>query len=186
MANTAIDICSKALLMVGADAIQSFDDGSKESALCSSLYEITRDTLLTNRLWSFSLLQLDLARLNETPLRDWKYVYALPTQILRVKKVAGSKSFDIIGNKLYSNNANVSIDCQKAVDVDEMPPYFQTALISELASKLSVALLANTDKFKLFTQLAQRDLVNASRVDSQNKPNISFGEDSYWITVARA
>ena len=186
MANTAIDICSKALLMVGANAIQSFSDGSKESGLCSSLYEITKDTLLTNRLWSFSIEQLNLARLNETPLRDWKYVYALPTQILRVRKVAGSKTFDIMGNKLYSNNPQVSIDCQKTVDVDEMPPYFQTALISELASKLSISLSGNENKFKLFTQLAQRDLINARLADAQSKPNTSFGEDSYWITVARA
>ena len=152
MANTAIDLCSKALLLVGANAIQSFQDGSKESSVCSSIYEITRDTLLTNRLWSFSLEQLDLAQLNETPLRDWKYVYALPTQILRVKKVSGSKSFDIMGNKLYSNNQTVSIDCQKAVDVDQMPPYFQTALISELAAKLCVALLGDTSKYQLFAQ----------------------------------
>lgn len=186
MAITAIDLCSKALLFVGANAIQSFDDGSKESALCSSIYEITRDTLLSNRLWAFSIQQLDLARLNETPLRDWKYVYALPPKILRVKKMSGSKDFDIMGTKLYANSPTVSIDCQMAVDAEDMPPYFQTALISELASKLSVSLSGDENKYKLFAQVAQRDLINARLADSQNKPNKSFGEDSYWITVARS
>ena len=185
MANTAVDLCSRALLLVGANAIQSFDDGSRESDVCSSIYETVRDTLLTNRLWSFSIEQLDLAQLNETPLRDWKYVYALPNNILRVRGVSGSKSFDIMGLKLYSNSPNVSIDCQKAVDVDEMPPYFQTALISELASKMAVSLLGDTSKYNLFAQMAQRDLINARLADAQNKPNITFGEDSFWITVAR-
>lgn len=185
MAITAIDICSKALLLTGANSIQSFDDGTRESSVCSSIYETVRDTLLSNRLWSFSIRQLDLARLNETPLRDWKYVFALPAQILRVKKVAGSKSFDIMNGKLYSNSPTCSIDCQMTVDVDEMPPYFQSALISELASKLSVSLLGDTQKYGLFTQMAQRDLINARMADSQNQPNISFGEDSFWITVAR-
>lgn len=185
MAITAVDICSKALLLVGANAIQSFDDGSRESDVCSSLYEIVKDTLLTNRLWSFSLRQLNLARLNETPLRDWKYVYNLPPSIMRVKKVSQSKSFDIIGNKLYSNNPTVSIDCQVTVDVDEMPAYFQTALISELCSKLAVSLLGDSNKYTLFSQLAQRDLINARLADSQSKMNTAFGEDSFWITVAR-
>ena len=185
MANTAVDLCSRALLLVGANAIQSFEDGSRESDVCSSIYETVKDTLLTNRLWSFSIEQLDLAQLNETPLRDWKYVFALPNEILRVRKVSGSKSFDIMGLKLYSNSPVVSIDCQKTVDVSEMPPYFQTALISELASKLSVSLLGDNTKFNLFSQLAQRDLINARLADAQNKPNISFGEDSFWITVAR-
>lgn len=186
MAITSIDICSKALLLVGANAIQSFDDGSRESSVCSSIYETIKDTLLTNRLWAFSLLQLDLARLNEEPLRDWKYVYALPTNILRIKKVSNSKDFEIMNGKLYSNMPSVSVDCQKTVDANEMPPYFQTALISELAAKLAVSLLGDNSKYGLFAQMAQRDLINARLADSQNRPNQKFGEDSYWITIARS
>lgn len=185
MANTAVDLCSKALLLIGANSIQSFDDGSRESDVCSSIYEIVKDTLLANRLWSFTLEQLDLARLNETPLRDWKYSYALPTDVIRIKKVSNSKDFELVKGRLYSNNPKVSIDCQKTVDVDEMPPYFQTALISELAAKLSVSLLGDNSKYQLFAALAQRDLINARLADCQNRPNVKFGEDSFWITVAR-
>lgn len=186
MAITAVDICSKALLLVGAEAIQSFEDETKESKVCSTIYETVKNTLLTNRLWTFSIEQLNLARLNETPLRDWKYAYSLPTNILRIKKVSGSKSFELVNGKLYSNDPAVSIDCQKTVDVDEMPPYFQTALISELAAKLSVALMGDSSKYNLFANMAQRDLINARLADSQNRPNVKFGEDSFWITVARA
>jgi len=185
MANTAIDLCSKALLLIGANAIQSFEDGSRESSVCSSIYDTVRDTLLSNRLWTFSLEQLDLARLNETPLRDWKYVYALPKEVIRIRKVSNSKDFDLMNGKLYSNNPQVSIDCQKAVDVSEMPPYFQTALISELAAKLAMSLLGDSTKYQVFANLAQRDLINARLADCQNKPNIKFGADSFWITVAR-
>ena len=185
MAITAVDLCSKALLLIGANAIQSFDDGSRESDVCSSIYELVRDTLFANRLWAFTIEQRDLARVNETPLRDWKYSYALPTEILRIKKVSNSKDFEIVRGKLYSNNPTVSVDCQVAVDAAEMPPYFQTALISELASKLSVSLLGDTTKYNLFSALAQRDLINARLADNQNRPNKGFGEDSFWITVAR-
>lgn len=185
MSITSVDLCSKALLLVGANAIQSFEDGSRESDVCSSIYELVRDTLIANRLWGFTLEQRNLARLNETPLRDWKYSYAIPNDILRIKKVSNSKDFEIVRGKLYSNMPAISVDCQVAIDADEMPPYFQTALISELASKLSVSLLGDTSKYTLFTQMAQRDLINARLADSQNRPNIKFGEDSFWITVAR-
>ena len=185
MAITAVDLCSKALLLIGANAIQSFQDGSRESDVCASIYETVRDTLLANRLWAFTLEQLNLAQLNEEPLRDWKYAYALPSDVIRVKKVSNSKDFEIVKGKLYSNNREVSIDCQKTVDVAEMPAYFQTALISELASKLSVSLLGDNSKYQLFSNLAQRDLINARIADCQNRPNPKWGEDSFWITVAR-
>ena len=185
MAITSVDLCSKALLLIGANAIQSFQDGSRESDVCSSIYGLVRDTLLTNRLWGFSIEQRDLARLYETPLRDWKYAYALPTEILRIRKVSNSKDFQVVKGKLYSNNPTLSVDCQVAIDAAEMPPYFQTALISELASKLAVSLLGDTTKHNLFSAMAQRDLINARIADSQNGPNVKFGEDSFWITVAR-
>lgn len=186
MAITAIDLCSKALLLIGANAIQSFDDGSRESDVCSSVYELVRDTLFSNRLWAFTIEQRDLARLNETPLRDWKYSYAIPPDVIRIKKVSNSKDFEIVRGRLYSNSPTLSVDCQVAVDAAEMPPYFQTALISELASKLSVSLLGDTTKYNLFAAMAQRDLINARLADSQNRPNIKFGDDSFWITVVRS
>lgn len=186
MAITSIDLCSKALLLIGANAIQSFDDGSRESDVCSSIYELVRDTLIANRLWGFTLEQRNLARINETPLRDWKYSYALPAEILRIKKVSNSKDFEIVRGKLYSNSPSLSVDCQVAIDAAEMPPYFQAALISELASKLSVSLLGDASKYNLFSAMAQKDLINARLADSQNRPNIHFGDDSCWITVVRS
>lgn len=186
MAITAIDICSKALLLVGANAIQSFEDGSRESSLCSSIYGTIKQTLLSNRLWSFSIEQRDLAQLVESPLRDWKYFYAIPNDVLRIKKVSGSKNFQIFKNGLGSNDASLSVDCQVDVAESEMPYYFQTALISELASKLAVSLLGDQSKYELFAKMAQRDLINARLADAQNRPNIAFGEDSFWITVARS
>lgn len=185
MSITAIDLCSRALLLIGANAIQSFEDGTRESNVCSSIYETVRDTLLTNRDWLFSIHQQELARLNIEPLHDWKYVYAFPKDVLRIRKVVGSKSFDILADGIYSNDPKLSVDCQKTVDAADMPAYFQSALISELCAKLSISLLGDENKFKLFSQLAQRDLVNARLVDSQNAPNKGFEEDSFWITIAR-
>lgn len=185
MVNTAIDLCSRALLLIGANSIQSFQDGTRESNVCSSIYETIRDSLLTNRPWLFSIHQQELARLNKEPLKDWKYIYAIPNDVLRIKKVVGSKNFDVMADGIYSNDPNLFVECQKTVDASEMPAYFQLALISELCAKLSLSLLGDENKFKLFSQLAQRDLVNARLVDEQNVPNKGFEEDSFWITVAR-
>jgi len=65
--DTDIKICSDALLMLGANPISSFTEGTDESNICSSLYEdIKRQTIATYP-WSFSFKKVQLARLVTTP-----------------------------------------------------------------------------------------------------------------------
>ena len=38
-AQSAIDVCSRALILIGADPITSFDDGNNEALIASNMYE---------------------------------------------------------------------------------------------------------------------------------------------------
>ena len=40
-ANSAIDICSRALILIGADPITSFEDDTTEALVASNMYEDT-------------------------------------------------------------------------------------------------------------------------------------------------
>ena len=55
---TKFDICSRALTMVGANTISSFDDGTTESDVADQLYEDTLRSLLTQTRWRFSTQQV--------------------------------------------------------------------------------------------------------------------------------
>jgi hypothetical protein len=70
--------------MIGVDEISSFDDETREAKLCTNLYPTTRDSLLQQHPWRFSLGQASLARLVDTPLYGYDYAYQLPAGFLRV------------------------------------------------------------------------------------------------------
>ena len=70
MTNTAIDICSRALVKLGACAISSFDEDTTEAHVAKQLYEITLDSLLAVYPWRFALKQLKLGRLSISPATD--------------------------------------------------------------------------------------------------------------------
>ena len=38
-ASSPIDVCSRALILIGADPISSFDDGNNEALVSSNMYE---------------------------------------------------------------------------------------------------------------------------------------------------
>ena len=83
MALSALDIASRALLKLGAQSINGFDDGSTEAELANALYAPVRDAMLSAYPWSFATTQGTLARLATAPIADFSYAYQLPDGFLR-------------------------------------------------------------------------------------------------------
>ncbi len=54
MALSAIALCSRALLKIGAATIASFDEGTAEAEVANNLYGPIRDKLLAAHQWSFA------------------------------------------------------------------------------------------------------------------------------------
>ena len=66
-ANSAIDICSRALILIGAEPITSFDDDTSEALIAGNMYEdIARSNLVSTR-WRFATNQAVLNRLSDDP-----------------------------------------------------------------------------------------------------------------------
>ena len=52
MSLTKFDICSQALIKCGADTISSFNDGTHEANVCSTMYDNVRNGLLYYTFWN--------------------------------------------------------------------------------------------------------------------------------------
>ena len=83
MALNSIELCSSALVKLGADGISSFEDGTAEARVAARLYPITRDGMLSAHPWTFATAQADLPRLVAAPLSDFSYAFQLPNDFLR-------------------------------------------------------------------------------------------------------
>ena len=78
MALTALILCSRALLKLGAQTIASFDEGTAEAEVAANLYPAVRDALLSAHPWSFATGQAALVRLDATPAADFRHAFQLP------------------------------------------------------------------------------------------------------------
>ena len=61
--DTSLSICSDALIMLGAQPISSFTEGSDAAQACDRLYPDLPDSLLSRYPWSCSYQKTQLARL---------------------------------------------------------------------------------------------------------------------------
>ena len=62
MSYTDIDLCSRALVKVGAKSIASFNEATAEASIASQLYDPVLENLLASYPWRFALNQTHLGR----------------------------------------------------------------------------------------------------------------------------
>jgi len=161
--DTGITICSDALLMLGAKAISSFNDGTDESSVCDRLYPDIRDSTLMMYPWSFSFKKIQLARLITAPGSVWKYAYQLPGDrlgnpraVYDTAAVGGTprKEWEIQGDQLLCNLENVFIDYQYSVGEFAMPQYFIQLLKYQVAWHIAEPITEQAEKAAFWRRMA--------------------------------
>lgn len=182
---TPLDICSAALLMVGAEDISSFEDGSREAKLCASFYPTTRDELLQAYPWRFATLQADLSRLAETPRFGFRYAYQLPVSTLRVVRAASRGAYQVYDGKLYSHDSALQAVMVYRPQENRLPAFFVRALEYKLAEILSLALLDDLTKSQMFAKKAYDQLASARAVEAQQSTSVVMGEGNFALTQSR-
>jgi hypothetical protein len=109
---SSIELCSSALVKLGANGISSFEDGTAEARVAASLYPILRDALLCAHPWSFATAKTRLARLSVEPVADHLHAFQLPQNFLKALS-AGSEvrarglSYQIVNRQLHTDATEV-------------------------------------------------------------------------------
>lgn len=175
MATTPIDICARALVMIGAAPITSFEDGTTEATVASNLYEDTIRDLLSRYRWRFATGQTQLSRRTDAPDARWDAAYTLPSDLLVLHAVTVNDNpiaYDRYQDMVYCNTSAddvVVADYTFRADESLWVPGFITAAQLQLASIFAYAVAAQTDLSNLMEQRALRQLTIARSIDSQSQ-----------------
>ncbi|HLO77113.1 MAG TPA: hypothetical protein VK196_11725 [Magnetospirillum sp.] len=172
MALSAIALCSRALLKIGAATIASFDEGSAEAEVAANLYSSTRDALLSSHPWNFATGQVTLPQLVAPPVADYAFAYQLPADFLRALS-AGMEgqgfgvSYRIAENRLHADADELVLTYIFRPDERTFPPFFDQALIARLAAEFCIPLTESTSRAELLYRLAEDEFRRAKLADGQ-------------------
>lgn len=182
-----VQICSNALLMVGADEIESFEDESQEAKLCSALYERTVKAMLELYPWRFSMKQASLNKvISLTPLVGYSYVYQLPTDRLRaVFKPYTTSDYRVVGDKIYANTDEFKMEYQYRPAESIWSESFSRAVEFDMARALAIALLEDDSRADKYEKLVRQQLQRAKSVDGQQQPGDEPDSSAFSLTAAR-
>jgi len=167
--DTDVSICNKALLLLGANTITSFSDGSTQATACSTLYPDVKRTTMGMYPWSFTIAKATLTRQTATPNNESTYQFTLPNDMLngvpravRTTTTAGApiyKNWEINQASdgttvLMTESLTINIDYQKAVGETLMPHYFVNLLGYQMAWHLAEAITDQTTKSQYWKEVA--------------------------------
>ena len=173
MADSKFDICSRALVLVSANTITSFNDNNTESKVANQLYESTLKNLLTRCRWRFATKQQQLSRDTTAPTARYDAKYPLPADALVINTVTISDNvitYDRYENEIYCDATSTDIvvaDYTFRPNEADFPPYFTSAFVFELASLFAGAIARNDSLSQLYQSRAVVAMAQAKSQDSQ-------------------
>ncbi len=187
MALTAIALCGRALVRIGARAITAFDEGTAEAEVASALYAPARDALLSANSWSFATAQATLPKLADAPTADYAHAFQLPADFLRALGAGAGRgrglAYRIVGRTLHADAPDVTLTYVGRPAEEDFPPFFDHALIARLSAEFCIPLTESTSRAEALQRLAEAEFRRARLIDAQQDTQPGF--EDFTLIEAR-
>ena len=176
MTLTDLQLCSRALILCGANTISSFDEGTAEAEIAGALYDSTRDALLSAHRWQFCTRQRQLNKLADPPAADHAFAYQLPNDFLTAislgdaaRPAGAGVTYRIMQTRIETDLDGAILTYTFRADESTYPPYFNQALISGLAAAFAFPITESNTRADMTAVRAARDFQQAKRIASQQQ-----------------
>lgn len=173
--DTAIDICNRGLIFIGAEPITSFDDGTTEARVAANIYEDVVQTSLTNARWRFATNQETLNRLTDAPTARFDLAYQQPNDTLIIHAITVNDNpieYQIYGDMIYADTTTtdtVVADYTFRQTEEFFPSYFVMAVAYGLAQVFATSIARDGSLTQTMATLADAAMRKARSVDSQQQ-----------------
>ena len=174
-ANSAIDIASRALVLIGAEPITSFDSSSTEALVATNMYEDTVRAMLSTARWRFATEQSVLNQLSDVPTGRFDIAHQLPSNLLVLHGITVNDNlieFTVYGDKVFSDatsSDSLVADFTFRADEVDFPSYFSLALQYSLASIFATSIARDDRLMQLMETKANQLMAKARNIDAQQQ-----------------
>ena len=186
--SSVVDICSLALMNLGADSITSIDDATTRAKLCRSFYPNVRDAVLRAYPWNCARYSQVLALLSSTPVNEnWASQFTLPINpyCLWVPKFMNEDLiFEINGRSILTDETAVTLNyIRRVVDPGLFDSLLVDAIVARLSHQLAYPLTGVASTTELMWKLYTVKLQEARTIDGMENGQEQEYESNSLIDV---
>lgn len=169
MAISNVKIANRALTLLSANRLMSFNEASEEGRKIRAVFDETRDALLAEHNWNFAIDERQLALLSDTPVMgEYLYAYQLPSDCIRFIRMVDDEECKVEGHTILTNSDDARIEyLKRETDPTKFSAGFIKALSSRIAADLAFGITQNATLATQLDAMAARDLKEAKWSDGQ-------------------
>lgn len=168
---TKIKLISDALVLLGEKPASSLTEDRYGVTVGSNLFERIYENELQSNRWRFAMKKRALSQLLDVPLNEWQYAYQLPTDCLLPIGSYPSTSYEIYGDRIYSNASAIELDYMFKPEVTAIPAYFAMLMTYALAKDMIKPITESDSGVQLMTAKYNSQKAIAQFADAQGRPN---------------
>jgi|SRR5919108_1272670 hypothetical protein len=180
MATSEVQICSNALLLLGAQTINSFDDDLDRALLVANLWPNALEAILRSHPWNCAIKRKALAPDATAPDFEWAYQYTLPGDCLRVLSVGEegeNPEYRIEGRKILFDEAELKLRyIYKNSDVATWDALLVQAAEAYMAMTCAYPITKSASMYEAMVKLWGLKLTQARSIDGQENPPEEVGD----------
>lgn len=181
MALTKTIVVSLAVQLMGHKPITTLDNADDMVTSAEQFYDLLLPSVISNNNWRFAVTieQLSLAPLTPPPMSMWQNIYYLPSGWLKTIRVYPQNYVWNIyeGGLIYCNwgtQTPVFMEYCFLPDVSQLPYYFVSYFIYEIACAMCLTNAQKPDYFSALQAEKVRQFAMAAAIDAQNRPQYSM------------
>lgn len=181
-----VDICTSAMIKLGAEPINDLNDDTKEARLCRIQYPKIRDAILRSAPWSFALKRVQLSPVAETLVFGDGNKFQLPQDCVKFFKLyagddyVSTEKYRIEGDFLICSLETVQgWYVSNEIEVEKYDPNFREAVANALAADLCYAITQSNNLGQTLMANAKFFIDEARSYNSQEVTPESFTFDEF-------
>lgn len=186
MALSDIALCARALVMIGAAPIVSFEDDTAEAEVAGMLYPAIRDGMLAAYPWRFAARGAWLARRagigegGDDAADAGEGMFVLPGDFIRLLSLETEggvvPEFELVQGAVRCGADRAYLRYVGRLAEGAFPAFFDLALVTRLAAEFCVPLTESTSRAEYLFKRAEDQFRSARLADAQQSTPRAIGD----------
>lgn len=161
-------------MRIGASPVPTLDAFEAQSITAAQLFGTISENALSNHPWSHALRSQRLSQLSiEDEDRRWheyRYVYQLPNDRIRVLGLRDLAGFRLAGDQLFTDSEPAELVYIANVPPSTWPSYFTQLVVLECAAAFAISVTDSANRAQMYSMEARDQRSRAMAEDSQQTP----------------